>query len=344
MPGEIIQYQTEDGVTVIRLQATDGSVWLSQADMAELFQTTKQSISIHIRNILDEGELDEAATVKENLTVQSEGNRQVSRQILLYNLQMILAVGFRVRSLRGMQFRRWAAASLSEYLVKGFVMDDARLKDPETDYFEELLARIRDIRASEKLFYKKVLDIYATAVDYDPRAEASQQFFQTVQNKMHHAAHGQTAAETKVARADASKPMMGITNWPGESRGQLPTRADAQVAKNYLEPDEMETLNRITVAFLEFAEAMAKNRKAMHMADWITKLDDFLKLGDHSLLAGAGRVQAKVATKKVDAEYDAWHARAINAPSAVEQHFVEAIGKAKAIGASRPAVTKKGKA
>ena len=344
MADEIIQYQTEDGVTVIRLQATDGSVWLSQADMAELFQTTKQSISLHIRNILDEGELDEAATVKENLTVQSEGNRQVARQILLYNLQMILAVGFRVRSLRGMQFRRWAAASLSEYLVKGFVMDDARLKDPETDYFEELLARIRDIRASEKLFYKKVLDIYATAVDYDPRAEASQQFFQTVQNKMHHAAHGQTAAETKVARADASKPMMGITNWPGESRGQLPTRADAQVAKNYLEPDEMETLNRITVAFLEFAEAMAKNRKAMHMADWITKLDDFLKLGDHPLLAGAGRIQAKVATKKVDAEYDAWHARAINAPSAVEKHFVEAIGKAKALEASRPAATKKGKA
>ena len=343
MAGEIIQYQTEDGVTVIRLQATDGSVWLSQADMAELFQTTKQSISLHIRNILDEGELDEAATVKENLTVQSEGNRQVARQILLYNLQMILAVGFRVRSLRGMQFRRWAAASLSEYLVKGFVMDDARLKDPETDYFEELLARIRDIRASEKLFYKKVLDIYATAVDYDPRAEASQQFFQTVQNKMHHAAHGQTAAETKVARADASKPMMGITNWPGESRGQLPTRADAQVAKNYLEPEEMETLNRITVAFLEFAEAMAKNRKAMHMADWITKLDDFLKLGDHSLLAGAGRVQAKVATKKVDAEYDAWHARAINAPSTVEQHFVEAMGKAKAIEVTRPSGNRKGK-
>ena len=331
MAGEIIQYQTEDGVTVIRLQATDGSVWLSQADMAELFQTTKQSISLHIRNILDEGELDGAATVKENLTVQSEGNRQVSRQILLYNLQMILAVGFRVRSLRGMQFRRWAAASLSEYLVKGFVMDDARLKDPETDYFEELLARIRDIRASEKLFYKKVLDIYGTAVDYEPRAETSQQFFQTVQNKMHHAAHGQTAAETKMARADASKPMMGITSWPGESRGQLPTRADAQVAKNYLEPDEMETLNRITVAFLEFAEAMAKNRKPMHMGDWIAKLDDFLKLGDHPLLAGAGRVQAKVASKKVDSEYDAWHTRSISAPSAVEQHFVEAIGKAKAI-------------
>lgn len=335
MAGEIIQYQTEDGATVIRLQATDGSVWLSQADMAELFQSTKQSISLHVRNILDEGELDEAATVKENLTVQIEGNRQVSRQILLYNLQMILAVGFRVRSLRGMQFRRWAAASLSEYLVKGFVMDDARLKDPEADYFEELLARIRDIRASEKLFYKKVLEIYATAVDYDPKAEASQQFFQTVQNKMHHAAHGQTAAETKVTRADAAKPMMGLTSWPGEARGQLPTRADAQVAKNYLEPAEMETLNRITVAFLEFAEAMAKNRRPMHMVDWIAKLDDFLKLGEHPLLVGAGKVQAKAAEKKVNAEYEAWHARAINAPSAVERHFVEAIANAKAITSAR---------
>ena len=335
MAGEIIQYQTEDGTTVVRLQARDGNVWLSQAEIAELFQVTPQAVTQHIRAIYEEGELEEAATCNDYLQVRTEGKREVSRRIAHYNLLIIMAVGFRVRSARGSQFRRWAAASLSEYLVKGFVMDDARLKDPEADYFEELLARIRDIRASEKLFYKKVLDIYATAVDYDPKGEASQQFFQTVQNKMHHAAHGQTAAETKVARADASKPMMGLTSWPGETRGQLPTRADAQVAKNYLEPDEMEILNRITVAFLEFAEAMAKNRKPMHMADWITKLDDFLKLGDHPLLVGAGRIQAKVATKKVDAEYDAWHARAINAPSAVEQHFVEAVGKAKAIEGAR---------
>lgn len=343
MAGELIQYQTEDGVTVIRLQASDGNVWLSQADMADLFQSTKQGISLHIRNILDEGELEETATVKENLTVQTEGKRQVSRQISYYSLPMIMAVGFRVRSARGGQFRRWAAEQLSEYLVKGFVMDDVRLKDPQADYFEELLARIRDIRASEKLFYKKVLDIYATAVDYDPRAEASQQFFQTVQNKMHHAAHGQTAAETKVARADAAKPMMGLTSWPGEKRGALPTRADAQVAKNYLVPDEMETLNRITVAFLEFAEAMAKNRKPMHMADWIAKLDDFLKLGDHPLLSGAGKVQAKVAAQRVDAEYDRWHARAINAPNPVEQHFVDAIGKVKQIEVAKPKAARKGK-
>lgn len=333
MAGEIIQYLTEDGVTVVRLQARDGNVWLSQAEMADLFQTTKQNISLHIRNIFQEEEQASNSVVKEYLTTAVDGK---SYRTLHYSLPMILAVGFRVRSPRGSQFRRWAAATLSEYLVKGFVMDDARLKDPEANYFEELLARIRDIRASEKLFYKKVLEIYATAVDYDPKAEASQQFFQTVQNKMHHAAHGQTAAETKLARADAAKPMMGLTSWPGEARGQLPTRADAQVAKNYLEPAEMETLNRITVAFLEFAEAMAKNRRAMHMADWIAKLDDFLKLGEHPLLAGAGKVQAKAAEKKVNAEYDAWHTRTINAPSAVEKHFVEAIGKAKAIASAKP--------
>jgi hypothetical protein len=344
MAGEIIQYQTEDGVTIVRLQARDGNVWLSQAEIAELFQVTPQAVTQHIRAIYEDGELEEVATCKDYLQVRIEGKREVSRQITHYSLPMILAVGFRVRSLRGTQFRQWATASLSEYLVKGFVMDDARLKDPDTDYFEELLARIRDIRASEKLFYKKVLDIYATAVDYDPGAAASQQFFQTVQNKMHHAAHGQTAAETKVARADAAKPMMGLTSWPGETRGQLPTRADAQVAKNYLGPAEMETLNRITVAFLEFAEAMAKNRRPMHMADWIAKLDDFLKLGNHPLLAGAGRVQAKVAEKKVNAEYDAWHVRAINEPSPVERHFVEAIGKVKAVEAVRRSGTKRGKA
>ncbi|CAN5883131.1 virulence RhuM family protein [soil metagenome] len=332
MKAEIIQYQTEDGVTVIRLQARDGNVWLSQAEIADLFQVTPQAVTQHIRAIYEEGELEQGATCNDYLQVRTEGKRQVSRQIAHYSLPMILAIGFRVRSLRGSQFRRWSSETLAEYMVKGFVMDDAKLKDPEADYFEELLARIRDIRASEKLFYKKVLDIYATAVDYDPKVEASQLFFQTVQNKMHHAAHGQTAAETKLTRADASKPMMGLTSWPGEKRGQLPTRADAQVAKNYLDPAETDTLNRITVAFLEFAESMAKNRKPMHMADWIGKLDDFLKLGDHALLSGAGKVQAKVAAKKVDAEYDRWHARAINVPSAVEQHFVEAIGKVKSIG------------
>jgi hypothetical protein len=341
MAGEIIQYQTEDGVTVIRLRASDGSVWLSQAEMAELFQATKQNISLHIRNILDEGELSESATVKENLTVQTEGKRQVSRTIQLYNLPMILAVGFRVRSLRGMQFRRWAAAQLSEYLVKGFVMDDARLKDPEADYFEELLARIRDIRSSEKLFYKKVLEIYATSVDYDPSAESSQRFFQTVQNKMHWAAHGHTAAEIVVKRADASKDHMGLTNWANQTKGGSPRKADAVIAKNYLTSDELEALNRIVTAYLEFAELQAMNRKPMMMGDWITKLDDFLRLGDRDVLTHAGRVTAEMAKLKGGEEYDRWHMRALEQPSVVEAHFVEAIGKAKQISAIKPKVSRK---
>ena len=341
MAGELILYTTEDGDLVIRLQERDGSVWLTQLQLSELFQTTVSNINKHIRGILDDGEQDEA-TIEEYSIVQTEGSRSVEREVAHYSLPMILSVGFRVRSPRGAQFRRWASETLAEYMVKGFVMDDDRLKEPENDYFEELLARIRDIRASEKLFYKKVLDIYATAVDYDPKAEASTQFFQTVQNKMHHAAHGQTAAETKVARADSAKPMMGLTSWTGEKKGRLPTRQDAQVAKNYLQDGEMDTLNRITVAFLEFAEAMATNRKPMHMADWIAKLNDFLKLGEHSVLSGAGRVSAKAAAKKVSSEYDRWHTRAINAPSAVEQHFIEATTKVKKLAADKPAKGKGG--
>jgi hypothetical protein len=341
MSGELILYTTEDGDLVVRLQERDGSVWLTQLQLAELFQTTVSNINKHIRGILDDAEQDEA-TIEEYSIVQTEGSRSVERAVAHYSLPMILSVGFRVRSPRGAQFRRWASETLAEYMVKGFVMDDERLKEPDNDYFEELLARIRDIRASEKLFYKKVLDIYATAVDYDPRAEASTQFFQTVQNKMHHAAHGQTAAETKVARADSAKPMMGLTSWTGEKKGRLPTKQDAQVAKNYLADDEMETLNRITVAFLEFAEAMATNRKPMHMSDWTRKLDDFLKLGDHPLLSGAGKVSAKAAAKKVSSEYDRWHTRAINAPSAVEQHFIEATAKVKKLAADKPAKGKGG--
>ncbi|MGA9659822.1 MAG: virulence RhuM family protein [Asticcacaulis sp.] len=340
MAAEIILYQTEDGQTQIRLQAREGTVWLSQAEIAELFQVTPQAITQHVKAVYAEGEWHEAATCKEDLQVRFEGTRQVTRTINLYALPVILAVGFRVRSVRGTQFRRWASNTLSEYLTKGFVMNDEQLKDPDSDYFEELLARIRDIRSSEKLFYKKVLEIYATSVDYDPGAEASRQFFQTVQNKMHHAAHGQTAAETKIARADAAKPMMGLTHWKGEKHGQLPTKADAQIAKNYLVPDEIEQLNRITVAFLEFAESMAKNRKAMHMSDWIAKLDDFLKLGDHALLTGAGRVTASAAVNKVEAEYEAWHARTLNAPRPVEQHFIEAISKTRQILTERPSISK----
>jgi hypothetical protein len=328
MAGELIQYQTEDGITVIRLQASEGNVWLSQADLAELFQTTKQSISLHIRNILDEGELDEAATVKENLTVQTEGKRQVSRSITIYNLPMILAVGFRVRSPRGMQFRRWAAEALSQYLVKGFVMDDERLKDADIDYFDELLARIRDIRSSEKRFYQKVLEIYATSVDYDPRAESSTLFFKTVQNKMHYAAHGQTAAEVIYTHADAAKDHMGLTHWDGQQAGKPPRKADAMVAKNYLSEDKIEPLNRVTTAYLEFAELQAEGRRAMHMADWIAKLDEFLKLADRSVLSGAGKISHAAAMAKVEAEFPIWNQRRINAPSAVEAHYANSLAKA----------------
>lgn len=339
MAGELILYQTEDGTTVVQLNARDGNVWLTQAQMAELFQATKQNISLHIRNILADGEQDERAVVKEYLTTAADGKSYKTQH---YSLPMILAVGFRVRSPRGSQFRRWAADALSEYMIKGFVMDDARLKDPEADYFEELLARIRDIRSSEKLFYKKVLDIYATSVDYDPSAEASQLFFQTVQNKMHWAAHGHTAAEIVVKRADASKDHMGLTNWANQPKGGPPRKADAVIAKNYLSGDELDALNRIVTAYLEFAELQAMNRKPMAMRDWIDKLDDFLRLGDRDVLTHAGRVTAEMAKLKGGQEYDRWHARAINAPSAVEQHFIEATAKVKKLAADKPAKGKGG--
>jgi hypothetical protein len=330
MAGEIILYTTEDGSGVLQLRVHNGSVWLTQAEMAELFQTSVSNINKHIKGIIAEGE-QPPATIELYSIVQTEGQRTIERQVAHYSLPMILAVGFRVRSPRGAQFRRWAAATLSEYLVKGFVMDDARLKDPEADYFEELLARIRDIRSSEKLFYKKILDVYTTSVDYDPKAETSNLFFQTVQNKMHWAAHGHTAAEIVVERADANKDYMGLTAWAAQPKGGPPRKADAVIAKNYLTGEELETLNRIVTAYLEFAEVQAMNRKPMTMRDWIGKLDDFLRLSDREVLKHAGRVSAEVATLKSGQEFDRWHRRAIEEPSAVERHFIEAVGRAKAL-------------
>jgi len=336
--GELIVYQTEDGLTEIQLRALDGTVWLTQAELAELFDTTKQNVSLHLKNIFDDKELRENSVVKESLTTALDGK---SYRTKLYNLEAILAVGFRVRSPRGTQFRRWANTALTEYLVKGFVMNDERLKDPDADYFEELLARIRDIRSSEKLFYRKVLDIYATAVDYDPAAEASELFFQTVQNKMHWAAHGSTAAEVVAARADADKDHMGLTSWANQSKGGPPRKADAVVAKNYLTEDELNALNRIVTAYLEFAEVQAMNRRSMTMKNWIDKLDDFLKLGDRDVLTHAGTITAKLARDKGGAEYARWHARAINAPSPAERHFMEAVRKTKKIDAAKPKVKRK---
>ncbi|MDQ1257808.1 MAG: hypothetical protein QG656_2414, partial [Candidatus Hydrogenedentes bacterium] len=275
--GEFLLYQTADGRTRIECRFQEENIWLTQRMIADLFQTSVPNVNQHLRTVYEDGELFRKATLKKYLTVQTEGNRQVTRPVEHYNLDAILAVGYRVRSPRGTQFRIWVTERLREYLVKGFTMDDDRLKQAGGgQYFEELLARIRDIRSSERVFWRKVLDIYATSIDYDPSAEASMLFFKTVQNKMHWAAHGQTAAEIVHSRTDTSKPNMGLTNWSG---GHL-CKADVVVAKNYLNQEEIEALNRIVTAYLEFAELQALNRNPMTMAGWIAKLDDFLKLSD----------------------------------------------------------------
>ncbi len=267
--GEVILYQAEDGATRIEVRLEGETVWLSQKAMAELFQTTPQNITMHIADLFDDGELAEAATCKDFLQVRVEGNRQVQRSVKHYNLDVIISVGYHVRSHRGTQFRNWATQRLREYLIKGFTLDDERLKRAGGgNYFEELLARIRDIRSSERVFWRKVLDIYATSIDYDPAADASQLFFKTVQNKIHWAAHGHTAAEIVHRRADASRPHMGLTSWAGDR----PRKTDVSIAKNYLNADEIDALNRIVTAYLEFAELQALNRRPMYMADWFSKL------------------------------------------------------------------------
>jgi hypothetical protein len=302
---ELILYTTEDGQTSIKLRAEDGTVWLSQQEMAELFASSKQNISHHVRAILADGEQAEA-TVKEYLTVQNEGGRSVRRKTMVYSLPLILAVGYRVRSARGTQFRQWATRHLNEFLVKGFVMDDARLKDPAGwDYFDELLQRIRDIRASEKRFYQKVRDIYATAVDYDGKSDAAQAFFKKVQNKMLWAVTGQTAAELIAARADATRPNMGLTAWSGNRVVQK----DVTVAKNYLGPDEMDELDRIVTMYLEFAEDQARRRKSMTMADWAGRLDAFLSFNEREVLTHAGKLRAEVAEKLALERYGEFDAR-----------------------------------
>lgn len=297
---ELILYTTEDGQTNIKLRAEDGTVWLSQQDMAELFATSIPNINQHVRKILVEGEQTEA-TIKSCLIVQNEGSRSVRRKTMMYSLPLILAVGYRVRSARGTQFRQWATRHLNEFLVKGFVMDDARLKDPAGwDYFDELLARIRDIRSSEKRFYQKVRDIYATAVDYDSKSEAAQLFFKKVQNKMLWAITGQTAAELIAARADAAAPNMGLTSW----RGKQVRQKDVTIAKNYLNGEEIDELNRIVTMYLEFAEDQARRRKTMSMADWAGRLDAFLSFNEREVLSHAGKLRAEVAEKLALKRYE----------------------------------------
>jgi hypothetical protein len=328
--GEFLIYQTEDGRTRLQVQFQGETVWLTQAQMAELFQTTQQNISLHIQNVYAEGELTPEATHKEFLSVRREGKRDVQRQLDAYNLDVIISVGYRVKSRVATQFRIWATQRLREYIVKGFAMDDERLKQRgSATYFEELLARIRDIRSSEKVFWRKVLEIYATSIDYDPSAEASQQFFATVQNKMHWAAHGQTAAEVIHARADAGKLQMGMTNWVGTK----PSKAEAVIAKNYLLPEELDVLNRIVTAYLEMAELQAMNRRPMSMRDWIAKLDDFLRLSGRDLLTHAGRISHEQAARKAELEFEKFHQAQLAEPSQVEKDFEAAVKKMKKLPA-----------
>lgn len=329
---DVILYQTEDGLTRVQLRVIDGSVWLSQLEIAELFATSKQNVSLHVKNILNERELAPEATVKESLTVQTEGTRRIQRKTQLYNLPMILAVGYRVKGHRGTQFRQWATARLSDYLVKGFAMDDERLKNPpgpgHTDYFDELLARIRDIRSSERRFYQKVLDIYATSVDYTPDTELAQQFFATVQNKMHWATHGHTAAEIIHQRSDANQPHMGLqTTRPGG----VVRKEDVSVAKNYLSADELQVLNRIVNLYIEYAELQALDRKPMRMQDWIAKLDDFLKISGRELLDHAGQISAANAKAKAELEYARYRQQQDALPRAVDADFERVAKELKAL-------------
>lgn len=325
---ELVLYQTEDGTTRLEVRLENETVWLTQNQMAELFQTTKQNVSLHVQNLFTDKELREDSVVKEFLTTAADGKNY---QTKFYNLDVIISVGYRVKSLRGTQFRIWATQRLREYIVKGFTMDDERLKRAAGGgYFEELLARIRDIRSSEKVFWRKVLDIYATSSDYDGNAEVSQRFFATVQNKIHWAAHGHTAAEIISARADSAKPNMGLTSWTGSH----PRKADVGVAKNYLGGDEIEALNLIVSLYLDFAELQAKSRRAMTMQDWIAKLDAFLRLSERDILTHAGQVSHDDALAKAQREYEKFRVLEDARPSPVEADFQAAVKKVKELQAA----------
>lgn len=318
--GRFLVYEAPDGTLKLDVRLEDETVWLTQQMMAGLFQTTQQNISQHIQGVYADGELAQRATHKKFLSVRQEGKRQVQRELDFYNLDMIISVGYRVKSIVATHFRIWATQRLREYIVKGFTMDDARLKEGgNSRYFEELLARIRDIRSSEKVFWRKVLEIYATSVDYDPNTEESKLFFKQVQNKMHWAAHGHTAAELIYERADARKPDMGITNYPGNRI----LKRDVEIAKNYLSEDELNLLNRIVTAYLEIAELQALNRVPMTMADWLDRLDQFLTMTGRELLDHAGSVSHEMAIQKADAEFEAYRQRQLSEPTDVERHFIE---------------------
>ena len=318
---EFLLYRTEDGNIRIETRMQHETVWLTQDQMAELFDKAKSTINEHIKNIFAEGELVETQVMRKF------GNSEFStKPTNFYNLDVIISVGYRVKSLRGTQFRIWATQRLREYIIKGFTMDDERLKQSGGgNYFDELLARIRDIRSSEKVFWRKVLDIYATSIDYEPNAEISQNFFSVIQNKMHWAAHGQTAAEIIYERSNAKKPNMGMTNWTGS----IIRKSEVRIAKNYLREDELDILNRLVTMYLEFAELQAINRKAMTMRDWVAKLDDFLRVSGRDILTNAGKISREKALDKAHKEYEEFRKKRIKQPSEVEKHFVEAEEKLK---------------
>ena len=316
---ELIMYITEDGLAKFDVTFDGDTVWLTQEQMAELFQRDKSTISRHIKNVFDESELDKRSTVAYFATVQTEGNRTVERNIEYYNLDVIISVGYRVKSQRGVQFRIWATNILKEYMRKGFAMDDDRLKElGGGGYFKELLERIRDIRASEKVFYRQVLEIYATSIDYDPKAEISINFFKKVQNKIHYAIHGQTAAEVIYNRADAEKEFMGLTSF----KGNQPTLKEAVVAKNYLDEKELRAMGQLVSGYLDFAERQAERQQAMTMEDWASHLDRILTMSGEQLLQGNGSISHKQAVDKATDEYRKYKARTI---SDAEADYLDAI-------------------
>lgn len=316
---DVILYTTDDGRTRIDLRLEDGTVWLSQLQIAELFQATKQNISLHLKNIFEDGELSPAATVKESLTVQTEGNRDVQRKVTFYNLDAILAVGYRVRSPRGVEFRRWASTVLKEYLEKGFAMNDERLKNlGGGNYWKELLTRIRDIRSSEKVMYRQVLDLYATATDYHPSSDESLKFFKIVQNKLHYAAHGHTASEVIYLRVDCTKPFAGLSTF----KGSQPTQAEAMIAKNYLSEQELRVLNNLVSAYFDLAELNAIEEREMRMADYVRELDTILKSAGRKLLDNAGTISTTQAQEKAKLELQRYKANTLDE---VEKDYLKTI-------------------
>lgn len=321
--GEIILYQTEDGKSRIEVRLQGDTVWLNLDQLAELFQRNKSTISRHIRNVFEDRELSKDMVVAYFATTTQHGaidGKTQTHLVEYYNLDMIISLGYRVHSYRGVQFRMWASTVLKEYLIKGFALNDDLLKQAGGgNYFDELLSRIRDIRSSEKVFYRKILEIYALSIDYDPKVDITQEFFRTVQNKMHYSVHGHTAAEIIYERADAQKDFMGLTTWTGA----MPKKTDAEIAKNYLSKEEITTLNRIVSLYLDFAELQAEEHRPMYMKDWIKILDDFLRITRKDILTHAGRISAQLAKAKADTEYDKFKERTKNELTPVEIHFLE---------------------